>query len=119
MSILITHRRTARAAEHILNSFVLQSPDTTKWLITINQDGLLRTHSGAIGTVTDIKVTGGSDISGEASFGISNLGELEVRNGLDLSGTATLNDDFKLRGEDGTIYRLAVSVDDEIQTITV
>ena len=100
-----------------VSQFVLQSPDLTKWILSVTSDGVLRSHSGAAGDVTDIKVTGGSD--SEASFGINNQGQLEVRNGGDLSGTAVLNDDFRLRGANGTIYRLIVSSDDEIQLETV
>lgn len=97
-----------------VSTFVLQSPNLTKWVFSITEEGALRSHSGAAGTVTDIKVSGGSDISGEASFGVSNNGELEVKNGGDLSGTAALNDNFRMRGSNGTIYKLTVSSSDEI-----
>ena len=99
------------------SSLVLQSPDLTKWVINISVDGELTSHSGAAGVVSDVKVTGGS--SSEASFDISNSGELEVKNGAELSGTAVLNDDFRMRSINGTIYRLAVSSQDEIQLIEI
>lgn len=113
---------TLVSKRHILKGnpvqqFVLQSPDTTKWIVTISPDGVLKTYSGVAGAITDIKVTGGS--VGESSFAINNDGQIQTKNDVDLSGTATLNDDFRMRAGDGTIYRLDVSADDEIQIITV
>lgn len=110
-SVLTSKRRILKG--NPVNQFILQSPDNTKWIIGVAAGGLLRSHSGAAGDVTDIKVTGGSD--SEASFAIDNDGRLQVKNGVDLSGTAELNDDYRLRSFDGTIYRLKVSAEDELQ----
>ncbi len=63
-----------------MSAFVLQAPDLTKWIFTITANGNLKSYSGAAGSVADIKVSGGSHVSGEASFGVNNNGELEVRN---------------------------------------
>jgi len=114
---IITRKITLKGKP--VNSLILQSPDTTKWIFAIH-GASLRSHSGAAGAVTDIKITGGSDISSEASLGVSNLGELLVKNGVDLSGTATLNDDFTMKSsEDNKIYKITISADDEIQLIEV
>ena len=111
-SVLTTKRHILKG--NPTSTFVLQSPNTTKWVFSITSGGALKSHSGAAGAVADIKVSGGSDVSGEASFGVSNDGELQVKNGGDLSGTAILNDNFRMRGANGQIYKLTVSSLDEI-----
>ena len=113
---IVTSRRQVLNGNPV-QQFILQSPNTTKWVVRIDSNGILKTHSGAAGAVTDIKVTGGS--VGESSFAIDNNGQLQTKNDGDLSGTATLNNDFRMRAEDGTIYKLDVSAEDEIQTISI
>jgi len=118
MSSVLLSRR------HVLNgrpvkSMVLQSPDSTKWVFQIGADGAFIAYSGASGAVDDIKITGGSDVSGVASIGISNAGELQVKNGVDLSATAVLNDDFRVRSIDGVIYKIDISALDQIQLTQV
>ena len=114
-SILTSSKHQAKG--NPTTSFVLQSPDTSKWVITINSNGVLVAHSGAAGVVSDIKVTGGS--VSESSFSITNDGEIQTRNDGDLSGTATLDDNFRIRSEGGTIYKLKVNVSDEIELESV
>ena len=101
---------------HPTSALILQSPNTTKWILRPNSSGVLVAFPGAAGTVTDIKF----DASGtEYSFHISNNGELQTKNGGDLSGTATLVSDFRIRGEDGQIYQLEVNSNGEIQLVSV
>ena len=115
-SVLLSKRNILKG--NPVSSFVLQAPNATKWIFSITPDGALRGFSGAAGAITDIKVTGGS--IGEASFGVTNDGELTVKNDEDLSGTALLNDNFRMRAiSGGQIYKLTVSSDDEIQLVEV
>jgi len=114
-SILLFKNRVHKG--HPVSSFILQSPNTTKWIVVPNENGVLVAYENAAGIVTDIKVTGGS--VAEASFNITNNGELQVQVDGDLSGTATLDDDFRLRSPNGVIYKLKVTNNDEIQLETV
>ena len=102
---------------HPVSSWVLQAPDTTKWIVLVTAEGVLKAYSGAAGAVGDFKVSKSG--GGEASFAITNDGELQVKDGGDLSGSASLNDDFRLRAIGGTIYKLNVTADSEIQLETV
>jgi hypothetical protein len=101
-----------------VSAMILQSPDLTKWAVRPNSEGALKVTSGAAGTVTDIKVTTEGAI--EASFDITNDGELVVKTDGDLSGTAVLDNNFRLRAEDGSaIYKLKVNSDNAIKLETV
>jgi len=112
-SVLTSHKQILKG--NPVSTLVLQSPDLSKWVFQVTENGELRGYSGAAGTLTDVKVSGGSDVSGEAGFAVTNNGELVVENGVDLSSTATLDDNFRMRSVDGSsIYKLTVSSDDEI-----
>jgi len=95
-------------------TFVLQSPDLSKWDITIDNTGLLTAVSGSVGTVTNIKVT--KPDASFASFAITNLGELQVVSPP--PGGETLNDTFFISAPDGAAWRLIVNNSNELQTET-
>lgn len=98
-----------------VSTFILEDSNLIKYFVFVDDNGDLQTRSGASGTVTDIKVSGGS--LGEVSFGVSVDGEIQSKIGGDLSGTATLNDNFRIRSIGGFgIFKIKVSADDEIET---
>lgn len=96
-----------------VNTFILQDTNTVKYYVFIDNNGVIQTRSGAAGTVTNIKVTGGANT--EASFSISTDGELQVNDSP--PGGEALNDDYRIRSLSGAkIFRIKVSSDNEIQT---
>ena len=96
-----------------VNTFILQDTNTIKYYVFIDSNGVLQTRTGAAGTVSNIKVTGGS--AGEASFNISTSGELQVVSAP--AGGETLNDDYRIRSLSGAkVFRIKVSVNNELQT---
>ena len=98
------------------SALVLQSPNLTKWIIRPSALGVLQVFSGAAGAINDIKI----DVSGtEYSLHISNNGELQTKSAGDLSGTATLVSNFRMRGIDGQIHALDISVSGEIQLTAI
>lgn len=88
-----------------LQTFILQSPDTTKWLIAPNNLGVLVATSGASGTVTTLKVT--KPDTSEAAFAIANTGIISVVSPP--PGGETLNDNFYIASPDGTAWHLGVN----------
>lgn len=98
----------------VQTQWVLQSPDLTFWYITIANDGTVTATSGALSALSNIKVTK-PDLS-EASFAITNLGELQVVSPP--AGGETLNDSFFLASPDGHAWRVTATDADEFQIET-
>lgn len=93
------------------SSWILESPDLTIWEVTTDNDGNLTATSGATGTPSNIKVTK-PDLS-EASFAITNAGELQVISPA--AGGTTLNDGFFLLAPNNKAWRITASNLDELQ----
>lgn len=91
--------------------WVMQSPDSTFWYITIANDGTVTATSGALAALSNLKVTK-PDLS-EASFAITDLGELQVVSPA--AGGTTLNDAFFLASPDGNAWRVTATNLDELQ----
>lgn len=94
-----------------IKTFILQSPDLTKWQVNVSNAGVLSQTSGATGPVSNFKVTK-PDLS-EASFDITDAGEIQVVSPP--AGGETLDDKYYIASPDGTAWKIQVTDDDEIQ----
>lgn len=90
--------------------FILQSPNTTKWTVSVDNSGVLSTTSGATGTVDDYKITR-TDAT-EVSFSIDNTGTLSVVN----PSTGTTLKTIYLQSPNGTNWQLKCDNSDTLYT---
>lgn len=92
--------------------WTLESPDSTRWDVTPNDNGELVAVSGSTRPLSNFKVT--KPDASEAAFDITNAGELQVVSPP--PGGEDLRDDMYIKSPDGCVWNVNVNNSNELET---